>query len=163
MEQIFIANQDIIIKLVLAMVLGMVIGIERYMAHKTAGMRTYALLSMGAALFVILASSIVNSLSFPTNNILVIMSAVITGIGFLGAGAMIRGETKLVGLTTATGLWVTAGVGMAVGFGFYSIAVIVTILILFIFLILHVLEKNIIDKISDKLPQRKEEIEQHDS
>jgi len=159
MEQFFITNQDIIIKLVLAMGLGVVIGIERYIAHKSAGMRTYALLSMGSALFVILASAVINSFSYSSYisiNPLVIMAAVITGIGFLGAGAMFKTESTLVGLTTATGLWVSAGVGMAVGFGFYSLAIIATILILFIFVVLWILERHIIDRISNKLPPRKE-------
>ena len=139
--------------------LGVVIGIERYIAHKSAGMRTYALLSMGSALFVILASAVINSFSYSSYisiNPLVIMAAVITGIGFLGAGAMFKTESTLVGLTTATGLWVSAGVGMAVGFGFYSLAIIATILILFIFVVLWILERHIIDRISNKLPPRKE-------
>lgn len=159
MEQFFITNQDIIIKLVLAMGLGMLIGIERYIAHKSAGMRTYALLSMGSALFVILASAVINSFSYSSYisiNPLVIMAAVITGIGFLGAGAMFKTGSTLTGLTTATGLWVSAGVGMAVGFGFYSLAIIATVLILFIFVILWILERHIIDRISNKLSERKE-------
>jgi len=155
MEQFFITNQDIIIKLVLAMFLGMIIGIERYIAHKSAGMRTYALLSMGSALFVILATGVINSnlnISSVSMSPLAVMAAVITGIGFLGAGAMFKKEDTLVGLTTATGLWVSAGVGMAVGFGFYSLSIIVTVLILFIFIILWILEKHIIDRFFSKLP-----------
>lgn len=159
MEQFFVTNQDIIIKLLLSMGLGMAIGIERYIAHKSAGMRTYALLSMGSALFVILATAVINSFSYSSYisiNPLVIMAAVITGIGFLGAGAMFKKEDTLIGLTTATGLWVSAGIGMAVGFGFYSLAIIATVLILFIFLILFILERKIIDSISNKLSKRKE-------
>ena len=160
MEQFFIVNQDIIIKLALSMTLGMVIGIERYIAHKTAGMRTYALLSMGSALFVVLSTYVINmnlgvtSMSMtPT----AVMAAIITGIGFLGAGAMIKNESKLVGLTTATGLWVSAGIGMAVGFGLYSLSIITTVFVLFIFLILHVLETKVLDKISNNLQTKEKE------
>ncbi len=161
MTKLFLANQDIIIKLVLSMSLGMVIGIERYIAHKSAGMRTYALLSMGAALFVVLGNAVINSymnLSSIGMSPLQIIAAVITGIGFLGAGAMFKNESTLIGLTTATGLWVSAGIGMAVGFGFYALAIITTILILFIFVILWILEKRILDKISDKRPPQKENL-----
>ena len=161
MSQFFITNQDIIIKLLLSMGLGMVIGIERYIAHKSAGMRTYALLSMGAALFVILANYVMASFagySFISMSPLAIMAAIITGIGFLGAGAMFKKESTLVGLTTATGLWVSAGIGMAVGFGFYSLAIIATVLILFIFVILWLLERKIIDKISGN-PQDLDKLE----
>ncbi|MFH1608482.1 MAG: MgtC/SapB family protein [Patescibacteria group bacterium] len=161
MSQFFITNQDIIIKLLLSMGLGMLIGVERYIAHKSAGMRTYALLSMGAALFVVLANSVINSfsgLTFISINPLVIMAAVITGIGFLGAGAMFKTGTMLTGLTTATGLWVSAGIGMAVGFGYYSIAIITTALVLFIFVILWILEKKVVDPISGN-SQKNNEIE----
>jgi len=159
MEQFFITNQDIIIKLVLSMTLGMIIGVERYIAHKTAGMRTYALLSMGSALFVILATAVINAnlnISSLSMSPLAVMAAIITGIGFLGAGAMFKKESTLVGLTTATGLWVSAGIGMAVGFGFYSLAIISTMLILFIFVILWILERHVLDKISGKSPQNEE-------
>lgn len=151
MTQFFIANQDIIIKLLLSMGLGMVIGVERYIAHKSAGMRTYALLSMGAALLVILGTKVITSFadaSAVSMSPIAVIAAIITGIGFLGAGAMFKKELTLVGLTTATGLWVSAGIGMAVGFGYYSLAIIATALTLFIFVILWILERKIIDKIS---------------
>ena len=141
------------------MTLGMIIGVERYIAHKTAGMRTYALLSMGSALFVILATAVINAnlnISSLSMSPLAVMAAIITGIGFLGAGAMFKKESTLVGLTTATGLWVSAGIGMAVGFGFYSLAIISTMLILFIFVILWILERHVLDKISGKSPQNEE-------
>jgi putative Mg2+ transporter-C (MgtC) family protein len=161
MSQFFIANQDIIIKLLLSMGLGMAIGVERYIAHKSAGMRTYALLSMGAALFVILANYVIVSFagySFINMSPLAIIAAIITGIGFLGAGAMFKKEsnsTGLTGLTTATGLWVSAGIGMAVGFGFYSLAIIATFFTLFVFVVLWVIERKVLDRIS-KNPQNPE-------
>lgn len=151
MSQFFITNQDIIIKLLLSMGLGMAIGIERYIAHKSAGMRTYALLSMGSALLVILGINVINAYANSLNismSPLAVVAAIITGIGFLGAGAMFKTGSTLTGLTTATGLWVSAGIGMAVGFGYYSLAIIATVLTLFIFIILWILERKIIDPIS---------------
>lgn len=149
MTQFFTQNSDIIIKLVLAMALGMVIGVERYLAHKTAGMRTYSLVSMGSALFIIISEFVAHTYTGSAGlNPLHVAAAVITGMGFLGAGLMIHQDLKIVGLTSASGLWVVSGIGMAVGFGLYSLAILATILSLFIFIILWFLEKKIIDKIS---------------
>ena len=146
MEQIFNPSAlDILIKLSIAMLFGMVIGAERIIAHKTAGMRTYALVSMGAALFVMVGDmsvTLYSGLSAYTPG--VITAAVISGIGFLGTGLMIwKDKTHLSGLTTATGLWISAGIGVAVGFGFYSVGLIATILTLFIFVVLWFVEQQI--------------------
>ena len=76
-------------------------------------------------------------------------SQIIVGIGFLGAGSIIFQGSRLKGLTTAGGLWVTAGIGMAAGFGLFSLAIISTVLVLFIFAVINILEKPII-RISEK-------------
>src|SRR3989344_490325 len=114
MTQFFIENSDIILRLVAAVVLGMLIGAERLLVHKEAVMKTHALVSMGAALFIIiseaLAQKYIGSNGFdPTR----IASQIIVGIGFLGAGSIIFSGSRLRGLTTASGLWVTAAIGMA--------------------------------------------------
>jgi len=137
------ATVDIIIRLFVALFLGMVIGTERVWAHKTAGMRTYALVAMGAALFIIISEMIalkyVNVGGFdPTR----IASQIIVGIGFLGAGSIMLQGSRLKGLTTASGLWITSGIGMAAGFGFFKLAVISTILILFVFIVLWFIEQQ---------------------
>ncbi|MCX6753342.1 MAG: MgtC/SapB family protein [Candidatus Nomurabacteria bacterium] len=153
MTQFFTQNSDIIIKLVLSMTLGMVIGIERYVAHKTAGMRTYALVAMGSALLIIISELMVLKY-LPFSNISInpfqIAAAVITGMGFLGAGVILHQESRIIGITSASGLWVAASIGIAVGFGLYDLAIIATILALFIFIVLWFLEKKIIDRISNK-------------
>jgi len=77
-----------------------------------------------------------------------IASQIIVGIGFLGAGSIILQGNRLLGLTTASGLWVTAGIGMAAGFGFYSLALISTVLVLFVLVIVYKFEAPI-RKISD--------------
>ncbi|MFA6325089.1 MAG: MgtC/SapB family protein [Candidatus Paceibacterota bacterium] len=150
-EQFFIQNGGIILRLVVAIVLGMLIGAERLFVHKEAGMKTHALVSMGSALFIIISEYLAIKYSISGNyDPARIASNIIVGIGFLGAGSIIFQNSQLRGLTTASGLWVTAGIGMAAGFGFFSLAVIVTILILVIFLSMNFIEKPI-KKISDRI------------
>ncbi len=134
------------LKLFIAMFLGMAIGIERIIAHKTAGMRTYALVSMGAALFTILAEATAPgaALIMSGYSSAPITAAIITGVGFLGTGLAIWHDGKpMVGLTTAMGLWISAGIGMAVGFGLCGLAVMATILTLFVFIVLWFIEQKI--------------------
>ena len=113
MENFAITNLEVFIRLLLAIILGGALGIERSMAGKTAGMRTYSIVSMGAAMFVIISNII--SLQYVNFNFdpLRMASQVIVGIGFIGAGLIIFREEKISGLTTAAGLWVSAGIGMA--------------------------------------------------
>ena len=138
------ATIDIIIKLLVALLLGVIIGVERVWAHKTAGMRTYALVSMGSALFVIISSEMINTYSsYPGMNPLMIVAQIVVGVGFLGTGLIFSKDSKVMGLTTATSLWVAAGIGMATGFGLFDIAIISTILTLFIFIVLWFIEERL--------------------
>ena len=144
-------NGDVILKLAIAVLLGILIGIERALVHKEAGMKTHALVSMGSAVFVIVSEMIAlkygNIAGFdPTR----IASQIIVGIGFLGAGSIILQGNRLLGLTTASGLWVTAGIGMATGFGFYDLAVITSILVLLVLIVVNIFEKPV-RKISDNI------------
>ncbi len=144
MEQFFTQNSEIILKLTLAVVLGLVIGVERFIVHKDAGMKTHALVSLGSAVFVIISEALVQKyIGLPGMNPTMIPGQIIVGIGFLGAGSIMLYGSQLRGLTTAGGLWVMAGIGMAVGFGFYSLSVIVTVLVLLILTLVNILEKPI--------------------
>ncbi len=135
---------DIIMRLFVALFLGMLIGTERLWAHKTASMRTYALVSMGSALFVIISAEMVNYYSYlPDTNPLVIVAQIVVGIGFIGTGLIFNKDSKLTGLTTATGLWVSAGIGMASGFGLYKIAIIAALFTLIIFTVLWFIEQQL--------------------
>ncbi len=137
------ATMEIIIRLFVAVVLGLIIGTERVWAHKTAGMRTYALVAMGSALFVVVSEQMVQTyMNVPGMNPLHIVAQIIVGVGFIGTGLIFTKDNKLMGLTTATGLWVSAGIGMASGFGAYKIAIIATFLTLFIFIVLWFLEEQ---------------------
>lgn len=136
------ATLSIITRLLIALLLGLVIGTERVWAHKTAGMRTYALVSMGSALFVLVSGEMVNAYAnFGGMNPLMIISQIVVGVGFIGTGLIFTKDSKLMGLTTATGLWVSSGIGMASGFGLFNIAIIATFLTLFIFTVLWFLEE----------------------
>lgn len=131
-------DYSFILSLAIAMILGAILGIDRSVAGKHAGMRTYALVSMGSALFVIIGLAASEELAglFSSINPLTIASNVVVAIGFLGAGLTVfRGEHP-VELTTAAGLWVSAAVGMATGFGFYLAALVTVVLSLLIFSVL---------------------------
>jgi putative Mg2+ transporter-C (MgtC) family protein len=137
-----VAYNLIYVKLFMAMILGMALGVERFMAHKTAGMRTYTLVSLGAAMFVIV-SQLVSQQYGLTGYDFHLVAAIVSAAGFLGVGSIIRSDMKVIGITTATGLWVATGIGMACGFGFYRLAAIVTMLALFAFIVLWFVEKQI--------------------
>ena len=136
---------DILVRLVIAVLLGGLVGIERTLAGKTAGMRTYALVAMGSALFIIISLAVsfqfINIASF---NPFVIAPQILVGIGFIGAGLVFHNgqDMHTSGLTSAAGLWVAAGIGMACGFGLYALAIIAALLTLLIFTILWYVEKG---------------------
>ena len=143
---------EILYRLTLAAVLGMLIGFEREWRGKPAGLRTYMLVSIGAALFT--AISIAAYGSFPSVNGVSgydyhLVANIVVGIGFIGGGLIFLKGDKMEGLTTAAGLWVAAAIGMATGFGFYIIAVYVTLLTLFVLWVLRALE-NWIHRVHNK-------------
>lgn len=122
-------------KLLLAMLLGGVIGTERaVLAKQSAGTRTFGLVSLGTCLFIItgnyVGTAYLGVLNFDPMHI---AAAIVTGIGFIGGGLIIFHKEALHGATTAAGLWIAAGVGIATGFGMYAIAVFATILSLLMF------------------------------
>lgn len=116
-------------QIILAIILGAVIGWQREKRGKAAGARTYALVTAGAALFTILSANI-----FPDDPAR-IAAQIVTGIGFLGAGAILHKESAIVGLTTAAGLWIMAAIGMAVGLGYYLLAILTTLTMLAVLMI----------------------------
>jgi len=137
-------NTEILIRLSLALLLGMIIGTERVFAGKTAGMRTYALVSIGSALFVIVSQIVTeNFLGRTMFDPLRVASQIVVGIGFLGAGMIILSGEQIIGLTTASGIWVAAGIGMAAGFGLFNLAILATALTLIVFTLLWFFESKI--------------------
>jgi putative Mg2+ transporter-C (MgtC) family protein len=153
MSQFLTQNSEIIIRLSVAVFLGLLIGVERFLVRQQAGMKTHALVSLGSALFVIVSELLAikyNDMNGfdPTR----IASQIIVGVGFLGAGSIMLQDSRLKGLTTAGGIWVTAGIGMAAGFGFFKLAFVTTLLVLFVFVVVSMFERPIrnISERSDK-------------
>jgi putative Mg2+ transporter-C (MgtC) family protein len=105
-----------------AILLGGVIGLEREWADKPAGLRTNILVSLGTALFTILSFKLVEDYPHFGGETTRIAAGVITGIGFLGAGTILRTDQDVQGLTTAATIWLVCGIGMAAGMGYYGLA-----------------------------------------
>src|SRR3989344_3393486 len=128
-------------KLFLAVILGMIVGTERVAAGNSAGGRTFALVALGACLFIIMSESVnAQYLGLVNFDPMRVAAAVVLGIGFLGGGLIYLQGKALQGLTTAAGVWVAAGIGMACGFGFYSVAVFTSALTLFVFTFMWIIE-----------------------
>jgi putative Mg2+ transporter-C (MgtC) family protein len=128
---------EVFLRLALAVVLGGVIGLEREYRHKPAGLRTNILIALGAALFAVLSVELGARAGSPDR----IAAQIVTGIGFLGAGAILRGGEDVHGLTTAATIWVNAAIGMAAGFGSYGLAIGSAAIALVVLACLPVLER----------------------
>lgn len=117
MKEVFLLNMDDVTRLLIALLIGAIVGTEREYRSKAAGLRTMILICAGSAMFTILSIRIGHPVS-PDR----IASNIITGIGFIGAGAIFRDGLTVTGLTTASTIWVTAALGMAVGSGDIGLA-----------------------------------------
>jgi putative Mg2+ transporter-C (MgtC) family protein len=134
--------QEIAIRLVVAALLSGVIGLEREMKNKPAGVRTNALIGLGSALMTVVGLQVASwmpEVTDPTR----IASVVVQGIGFLGAGAIIQSAGSVRGLTTAATMWIVAGVGITVGFGFIPQALVATFLILTLLVIFGAIDARL--------------------
>ena len=133
-----------VFRLVVSMILGAVIGMERKRRGQMAGMRTFALISMGATLAMVLSIYVPQEyLGLKNGDPGRIAAQVISGIGFLGAGAIIQMKGSVRGLTTAAGIWMSATIGMAVGVGMYAVAGVATVLVIFVLMILEHIEHRV--------------------
>ncbi len=124
--------------LMLAAFLGALIGMDRERKEHEAGLRTHMLVCIGACLFTVLSAH-----AFPGGDPSRIASQILPGIGFLGAGTILKYGRSIHGLTTATSIWVTAAVGMAVGGGEWFLALCATLLVWFVLAILHGIERRL--------------------
>jgi putative Mg2+ transporter-C (MgtC) family protein len=143
---------EVLLRVVLAGVLGGAIGAEREIREREAGLRTHMLVAVGAALFTIVSAYAWGDFEFSAGSGVTfdptrIAAQIVTGIGFLGAGAIIRQGLSIRGLTTAASLWVVAAIGMASGAGYYSAAVITTVLVLVSLWPLRILAFRIFERI----------------
>lgn len=133
---------ELLVRLLTACVCGCIIGVERSFRQKEAGIRTHIILALGAALMMVVSKYGFNDIAYMDMNSLRadasrIASNIVTGISFLGAGVIFVRGGSIKGLTTAAGIWATAGIGMAIGSGMYTIGISCTALMIIIQLLLH--------------------------
>ena len=133
-----------IFKLCFSLLLGSIVGLERKRKGQSAGIRTFALISMGATLAMLISIYVPQVyLGLKNGDPGRIAAQVVSGIGFLGAGAIIQMKGSVKGLTTAAGIWMVAAIGLAVGVGLYTLSIVATALILFILVPLERFEHRI--------------------
>lgn len=136
-----LSAEEQIIRLVLALLVGSLVGLEREVSRKPAGLRTHALISLASALFTMLSisSAFGDGAVDPTR----IASQILAGMGFVGAGVIISAGGHIKGVTTAVTLWITAAMGMAIGLGEYLLAAVSIGLTLLTLLLLKVFERSL--------------------
>ncbi len=135
---------SVIGRLILAVIIGGLIGFEREVKGRSAGLRTHILVSLGSCLIMLTSLYVFDIYKYSaTLDPARIAAGVVTGIGFLGAGAIIRSGEAVKGLTTAASLWLVAGIGLGIGCGFYTASLITAILAIFVLFFLKQLEKTI--------------------
>ncbi len=136
-----VSEGEIILRILLVIVFSGLIGIERKHYHKPAGFRTNVMVGLGSTIIALTAIYIYQTYNISSNvDIGRIVGQIVTGIGFLGAGAIIQGRGSVHGLTTAASIWVVAAIGMAVGLGYYMLALTATIGALLVLVVLGRIE-----------------------
>ena len=158
-------NLDFLIRLSAAVAMGFALGLERELTNKYAGLRTHILVCLGACVFTLLSIY-----GFPTfaqgDNVIIdqatgvrdtarIAAQIVTGIGFIGAGTVLRNGPIVIGLTTAATLWIAASIGMACGTGLYDVAVISTVLSVAVLTLIRVFERQFLPGSSKQLKRYK--------
>lgn len=154
------AMVEFLVKLTLAIFLGGAIGLERSVSNKSAGFRTMILICMSSTLFIKIGMYMLeNQAVFGQISMAVIVGNTIAGIGFLGAGAIIKnsGEAGMAveGLTTAATIWFVSGIGLLIGGGLYAHAIIATVYALVILLLFGSLEKSVVSYIKVKAKRKR--------
>ena len=140
----YVSMEEALVRLLLASALAGLIGLDREVRNKPVGLRTMMLVSLGAAAFSIVVMELIytirddDQLAMDPGRVI---SGIIGGVGFLGAGAIIQQRQTLVGATTGASIWVVGGIGMGCGFGFYVLAATVTAIALVVLIILGVIER----------------------
>ena len=143
-----ITDADILLRIIFAIILGSIIGLERELTNKSAGLRTQIMVCLGACIFTILSiHGFATAVTlYPLGDPSRVAAQIITGIGFIGAGTVLRQGLTVTGLTTASTLWIVAAIGMACGCGKISIAVISTVLAVAILVLIRIFEVKIMPK-----------------
>lgn len=143
-----IADADILVRVIFSIVLGSIIGLERELTNKAAGLRTQILVCLGSCLFTILSiygfSTAVTL--YPLGDPSRVAAQIITGIGFIGAGTVLRQGLTVTGLTTASTLWIVAAIGMACGCGQMSLAVVTTLITVCVLVLIRFFELKLMPR-----------------
>lgn len=142
---------DILARLLISIALGFIIGIERELTNKSAGLRTHILVCLGSTVFTILSIYGFNNTPVPDGIKIAhdparIAAQILTGIGFIGGGAVLHYGVSISGLTTAASLWITSSVGMAAGTGSYNLAILAAVFTLIILVIVRKLERGFLSR-----------------
>ena len=133
-----------LVRILVSFILGMLIGIERETHHQPAGMRTHILICIGATVVMLVSIFIPQTFTdFQNGDPGRIAAQVVSGIGFLGAGAILKFGTDIKGLTTAASIWAMAAIGLAIGAGMFVVAIIGVVVILFALTIMDIFEKKV--------------------
>ena len=138
-----------VFSIVLAVVLGAAIGVEREFSGKAAGLRTNVLICLGAAAFTIISKRMAGE----NDSLTRIAAQIVTGVGFLGAGAIIQDRAGVHGLTTAATIWFVASLGTACGAGMYELALIMTLLAFFVLVGLRQIQKPLMRHMAKQKPK----------
>jgi len=151
---------DLMLRLVVALTLGAIVGLERERQERAAGLRTVTMVSLGSCLF-----TIIGAYGFPNTDPSRVAAQIVTGIGFLGAGTIFLRKDLVRGLTTAATIWTVAAIGMAAGTAQYFEAAFTTLLILGVLMVLKPIEKRFFKRPSEAqvsviVPRRDGEIEE---
>ncbi len=137
-----LSQAEILTRLITALVLGALVGLEREMKSSPAGMRTHTLVSLGSALFTLMSIKMVG----PAVDTSRIAAQIVVGIGFIGGGTIFKSENRVVGLTTAASLWITAAIGLVVGMGDFFTAITATALVLLVIVAGRWFERKMLHK-----------------
>ena len=140
---------EVVLRLGIAVVFGLIVGFDREVRDKPAGLRTHAMISLAACSLTVVALGLVGEVPAGSGSVgradpLRAIEAVATGVAFLGAGAIIHGRGNVHGLTTGAGMWLAGAIGLACGGGFYFLAVVVTTFGIVLLAVLGVIEKRVI-------------------
>jgi putative Mg2+ transporter-C (MgtC) family protein len=152
----YVGLEQVVLRLVAAVVLAFVIGLDRELRNKPVGLRTFMLVSLGAAAFSMVIMELTQTIE-PDGHLAIdpsrVAEGIIGGIGFLGAGAIIQGARGVVGATTGASIWVVGGIGMACGFGFYAHAAVTTAIAAVVLTILGMVEARLLRRSERRAPE----------
>lgn len=158
----FIPPQEMLLRLILALLAGGVIGFEREWNNKPAGLRTHMMVALGSATFALLAMSLYATVTGGSGEStrvdpIRLLEGIMGGIGFLGAGAIIRDRASVEGLTTAGSIWFTGALGAAAGLGYYVLGGIAVVMALIVLSLLGLVEHRLFARSRDRLSSREDE------